>query len=138
VDNEISEVHIGNTETVLRDLAARQDALTAELERKGLTGFVARSEWLIAQRTPDEQLVWERQLTPEPRVREKRLRGTKLTWSELVEEIDFLHSQGCNRWEIAGAVGVPCENLSRQAYRKDRPDLGRALNPDWAERNQAA
>jgi len=135
---DITDTDIGNTEATLRDLAAVQDALTAELERMGLTGFLQRSEWLIAQRTPDEQLVWERQLTPEPRVREKKLRGTKLRWSELVEELDFLHSQGCNRWEIAAAVGVSCENLSRQAYRKGRTDLGRVLNPDWSERNQAA
>jgi hypothetical protein len=135
---EVTDTDIDNTDTVLGEIAARQDALTAELARMGLTDFIARSEWLIAQRSPDEQLVWERQFAvPEPRTWERPLKGTKLPWSELVEELDFLVSQGCTRWEVAEAIGASCENLSRQAYRKGRPDLGRALNPEWSERNAA-
>ena len=40
--------------------AAEEDALGEALEATGLTGFVERSEWLIAHRSPLRALAWER------------------------------------------------------------------------------
>lgn len=67
---EIMPSDIRRTKRVLAELAERQERLGRELEATGLTGFIERSEWLIAHRTPDEQLAWDRaHAVPEPKRR---------------------------------------------------------------------
>ena len=71
------------TRVVLAQLAGEQERLSAELNTTGLTDFADRADWLIAHRTPDEQLAWRRHWRrlgfsdPEPR-RERFPRSSSL------------------------------------------------------------
>jgi hypothetical protein len=54
---------------VLDSLQAAQVRLHEQLEATGLTSFVDRSDWIIAHRTADEQLVWDRKWAAVEQVR---------------------------------------------------------------------
>ena len=85
VDNDvlITREDLLRTRVVLAQLAGEQERLSAELNTTGLTDFADRADWLIAHRTPDEQLAWRRHWRrlgfsdPEPR-RERFPRSSSL------------------------------------------------------------
>lgn len=70
---EVTREDLLRTRVVLAQLAGEQERLGAALNATGLTDFADRADWLIAHRTPDQQLAWRRHwrrlgLTdPEPR-----------------------------------------------------------------------
>jgi len=75
-------VDAARTRRVLAQLAAEQDALGEALEATGLTGFVERSEWLIAHRPADRALAWERRWSPIPDARPMARLKPRRTFTE--------------------------------------------------------
>lgn len=81
---DVTEIDLIRTRVVLAGLQGEQERLSAQLEATGLTGFADRADWLIAHRTPDEQLAWRRHWKrlglsdPEPR-RERLPRPSSLS-----------------------------------------------------------
>ena len=70
------DVDLLRTRVVLAQLQAEQERLGAELEASGLTGFVERSEWLIAHRSPLDALAAE--------LKAARLAGYTTPWNRSV------------------------------------------------------
>lgn len=62
------DANLARTRRLLHDLQARQERLAAALAETGLTSVADQLDWLIAHRTPDEQLAAERRW--EARIRE--------------------------------------------------------------------
>ena len=62
-DQELTDsearVYLARTRSLLEKMQAEQEALARELDESGVTGFVARDEWLIAHRSPLEVLAAE-------------------------------------------------------------------------------
>lgn len=126
---------IERTAATLDAMAHRQEALGAALERTGLRNFADRADWLIAHRTPDEQLAaarqWKRRgLKPDRKPRRVRPAPPqpKLTGQELIDELDWLLSNGSSAWEALDALKRDPETTARLAYRYGRPDLAQAVD----------
>ena len=60
IDAPANSIDLVRTRVTLAHLQANQERLHARLEATGLTSFVDRSEWLAANRTPDEALAERR------------------------------------------------------------------------------
>lgn len=62
VDNEVwvTQADMIRTRVTLAQLQGEQERLAAELDAGTVRGFADRADWLIAHRTPDEQLAWRR------------------------------------------------------------------------------
>lgn len=123
----VTDEDLKRTRALLRELGARQDRLGAALATTGLTDFVARAEWLAARRTPDEQLAWVRRWKRLPTERIVRPvavpKPPRMTGAEVIEELDWLRSNGASPWEAAEAMRRTAASLSKLAYRWGRPDL---------------
>lgn len=137
---DVTEIDLIRTRVVLAGLQGEQESLSAELEATGLTDFADRADWLIAHRTDDQRLAWERHWqrlgvsSPKPRPPRRRRGSSRLSATEMLDEADWLLSNGATPWEVAEALGSSRDALSRLAYRNARPDLGTSMQRPWAER----
>lgn len=146
----VESVDVAVTRVVLEQLAARQEALAAELERSGLTSHGDRADWLIGRRTEDEMVADERKWAEleaaggpprrrgRPRTVDPKPKGRRFNEAEVIEDVEWLVGQGCTPHEVAMALGRSPESLSRWLYRAGRPDLGVAVADPWAKREKAA
>lgn len=107
------------TRDLLAERAARQERLGRELDATGIRSFVDRADWLIAQRTPDEQLAWDR-LWPEGI---EQVPMPVLTGAEVIEELDWLLHNGSTPWEASEQLGRKVGSLRTLAYEHGRRDL---------------
>lgn len=126
---------LDRTRRVLAELAARQEHLGVQLA--SVSDFTIRSDWLIAHRTPDEQLAWDRRWRQLPKKRSPRMTATpkrqpKLTADQVFEELDWLFQNGATAWEAAEALKRSPESLERLAHRHGRRDLAAAMNTERA------
>jgi hypothetical protein len=59
LDASATAEDLARTRKVLAERAAEQEQLGRDLAATGLAGFVERSEWLIAHRSPLDRLAWD-------------------------------------------------------------------------------
>lgn len=86
-----------------------EDAVYAHRMRDTFSGY----DW------GDPIRLWAVQRSaPEP------VKQPRMSWEELLPEIEWLRDSGCQAWEVAQAVGLSCVSLSRRCYRRGRADLG--------------